>query len=103
MPTVKANTPSTKGGVIRGTRRAARMHKNSSAVYRRIERWKESDAGTAIDKFRDHGWTFKYEPSTHFIGAYHEEGGKQSIMEVVHPYQRDEFGFAMERLLNKSS
>jgi hypothetical protein len=45
------------------------------------------------------GWTFAYEPGTKFIGASHDRGGRQSIAEVVHPYQPHEFGEFLARAL----
>lgn len=54
-----------------------------------------------VQFYQENEWKFRYEPKTHFIGAYHPNGGKQSVCEVVHPFDRESFGFVIAEFLNK--
>ncbi len=47
------------------------------------------------------GWRFTYSPSTRYIGMEHPKGGKQSICEMKHPFDMDEFGKLIIDFLNK--
>lgn len=53
-----------------------------------------------VQEYRDNGWIFKYEPETRFVGAYHPQGGKQSICELRNGFADDAFGFAIAAHLN---
>jgi hypothetical protein len=57
----------------------------------------------AIESYRQHGWEFRYEPETKFIGAYHPEGGAQSIAQITVPGDavKDEFGKFIVKALSK--
>ena len=49
-----------------------------------------------------HGWEFKYEPETAFIGAYHADGGKMSICQLVGTKcARDAAGSEIARLISR--
>jgi hypothetical protein len=53
-----------------------------------------------IQEYRDNGWIFRYEPETRFVGAYHPQGGKQSICELRNGYADDVFGLTIAACLN---
>lgn len=59
-----------------------------------------------IEGMIDAGWGFRWEPDTRFIGAYHPDGGKQSVLEVVKltrtDEEVDEIGQALADLFNES-
>lgn len=46
------------------------------------------------------GWVYQYERATRFIGAYHPEGGKQSILHFERQEMGDELGPVLVHLLN---
>ena len=54
-------------------------------------------------EYRKNGWVFRYDASTKFIGAYHPNGGKQSICELNNVFGNDDFGFIIENLLNRTN
>ena len=55
-----------------------------------------------IKKFIKSGWVFEYHPETNFIGAYHEQGGQQTVCEIkfFSKILRDDFGFNIAKFLN---
>ena len=53
-----------------------------------------------VQEYRDNGWVFKYDPETRFVGAYHPQGGKQSICELRNGFGDDAFGFAIAAHMN---
>jgi hypothetical protein len=55
---------------------------------------------TLLD-FLQSGWVFSYDPSTRFIGAYHPNGGKQSICEIRSRFDNDNIGNDIVQLINK--
>lgn len=55
---------------------------------------------SVVAEFQKNGWEFIYDSDTRFIGVYHPRGGKQSICEIVHPFESDAFGYALAEFLN---
>lgn len=56
-----------------------------------------------IEEYQKNGWVFEYEFGTKFIGAYHPNGGKQSICELINHIEPDAFGIAIAEFLNKKT
>lgn len=46
------------------------------------------------------GWEYRYEPATQFIGAYHPNGGAQSICQFPDKRIGDDIGPALAAILN---
>ena len=55
-----------------------------------------------IKEVLDDEWYFKYEPDTKFIGLYHPNGGKQSVLEMKN-YYHEEYGHAIADFLNNGA
>jgi len=53
-----------------------------------------------VQEYRDNGWVFEYCDSTRFVGAYHPNGGKQSICELKNNFDNSAFGHAIAKYLN---
>lgn len=53
-----------------------------------------------VRQFQFNDWTFDYDKDIRFVVAKHREGGRQSICEIVHPFERDAFGEAIANFLN---
>ena len=54
-----------------------------------------------VEEYQKDGWVFKYESGTKFIGAYHPNGGKQSICELVNHIESNAFGITIAEFLNQ--
>lgn len=47
------------------------------------------------------GWEFRYEPETHFIGAYHSAGGCMSVVRIeILGKLKDDLGHSIAAFLN---
>lgn len=58
-------------------------------------RWPEVFAERLAD-----GWTFAYEPSTHYVGMNHPHGGKQSVVRVEYGAYDEQIGNAIAAAMN---
>lgn len=61
---------------------------------------KETDRNV-IEEYQKAGWTFEYEAKSRTLWVFHPKGAKRSICKIVHLFEHELFGRALESLLNK--